>query len=1440
MRFIEKLQFEAQDLAYFEHARLTKKVYVRDQNLLEIELHVEKTLPYRLYAEMVSRLFELTKAKIELAIIAETFEVSATDFRLYVDDVVRQYPLFSFVHKCILQLDGTTCNIQADNETIESFGHLLETFDEVCQGKGLDILSAFIEQEASAPVVLEERSYKAIENVRSKPEKSDFVNANDYMKRKKADKPIPLKLLDSEMMNIMVEGVVFDLDHITLSSGNVIETFNIYDAEDAISLKRFISDKTKNANDVEFKNGDSLCIIGDYNYDSYARENIFRIKKFAKIEPLFKYSDNAPSKRAELHAHTNFSEMDGVADVSALVRRAVEWGHPGLAITDHNVVQSFPKAFNELQKQRGKNKDLDFKLAYGIEMNMVDEQLKIVRNPTGQNLKEATYVIYDVETTGLSAKYDHMIEFGAIKVHQGQIVDRLQCFIKPPIQISDFTTELTSITQKMLDNADPLEVELPRILDFMKDSVLVAHNASFDYRFMRVACERIGVAPIENTVIDTLDLARAILKNRRYYRLGHVARHYKIAYDEDVAHRADYDAEVLANIFQVMLKEPELSNCVITDDLQNLSDEEAFKKVMKSHVNILAKNDNGLKKLYELVSLSHTRYLAAFGKAKVSKSDAAAAEPRILRSEIMTRRADFLIGSSCLNGEVFEAAANQTQQELEEAMAFYDYIEIQPLNNYSSLLSSGSIDSTERLQEILKNIYETAHKLKKLVVATGDSHYIDPHEKILREIYINSQGIGGVRHPLYIYNAQKRQHAITPNQHFRSTQEMLKEYPYLDQQIVEEMVVENPRKVLDQIEEMRPIKDRLYTPSIEGSDEKLEAICYENAHKIYGEQLPDIVEKRLKRELESIIKHGFGVIYYIAHLLVKKSMDDGYIVGSRGSVGSSFVATMANITEVNPLAPHYVCPSCQHSEFFLNNEIASGYDLEVKACPTCGTLMKGDGQNIPFETFLGFEADKVPDIDLNFSGEYQEHAHAYTKELFGEKYVYRAGTIGTVAQKTAFGYVSGYYENMNQTPLHQAWRSRLAMGCEGVKRTTGQHPGGIIVIPSDMDVHDFTPINYPANNTASEWLTTHFEFADIHDNVLKLDILGHVDPTATKMLERLSGLDIKEVNFTDPKVMSLFSNTDALNIDKRLYTEATAAAGLPEFGTRFVRRMLEATQPKTFSDLVQISGLSHGTDVWANNAEVLVNEKKMRLEDVIGCRDDIMTYLVSKGLPSKTSFDIMESVRKGKGLKPDWIEIMKENKVPEWYIDSCLKIKYMFPKAHAVAYVTSAVRIAWFKVYRPREYYSVYFTLRTEVWDIETMVKGPAEIAKRIEGINMRLRENKREVTNKEVALVDSLEVALEMTLRGYVFTPISLDKSLAGEFCLDPDNPQAIIPPFKVIDGLGVNAAQSVVDQRQIQPFISKRDLMERTSINQTLIKRLEELHVLDHLDEDNQLSLF
>ncbi len=1250
--------------------------------------------------------------------------------------------------------------------------------------------------------------------------------------------------LEESMSNVAVSGYVSTIEARALNGNDqMIQSFVLSDHEDAILVKRFLKGQKQIEESLKLVDDAYVMCIGNVQFDKFKRE-IGLVANQVVIESSHSFrKDTSDAKRIEFHTHTKMSEMDGISDVSALIEQALVFNHRGLAITDHNNVQAFPKAEAALKKLKKKYNNEDFKLVYGVEMNMVEDNPAIVINPTETPLKEATYVIFDLETTGLSAQYDHIIEFGAIKVKQHEIVDEYFTFVKPPVSIPTFISTKTNIYDDDVKDAPTIEQLFDQISQFVEGCVLVAHNAKFDVSFLNELAKKLNKPQFNHTVIDTLELSRVLLIDRKSFKLGRIARAFSIAYDEEVAHRADYDVKVTHQVFMQLLNLSFLQNCQNIQTLHDLNHPESYKNMMKSHVQVIAKNQSGLVDLFKLVSISHIDTLAFYKKANNKKEeDEFIAEPRIKRGALVKHRKDLLIGAGCFNSELFEIAANRTTDELKSAIQFYDFVEIQPLGHYQPLIDQHVIPDQSRLIQVLQAIIEVSHQFDVPVIATGDVHFVHPKDKIFRDIMIASQGIGGVRHPLYMYDSTKRLNSVAPEQFFMNTTEMLQEFSYLDSNLAYQLVVDTPNKLFDSIDPIQVIKSELWTPKIDNADEQLTELVYEHAYRKYGKTLPALIKKRIEKELVSIKGNGFGVIYLIAHLLVKKSLDDGYLVGSRGSVGSSLVAHLANITEVNPLPPHYVCPTCQEVTFIEDDSIGSGFDLPSKQCESCQAELNVDGQDIPFETFLGFEGDKVPDIDLNFSTEYQEFAHAYTKELFGEKNVYRAGTIGTIAAKSAYGYAKGYAEEMAlSADIKDARWSWYASGVAGIKRTTGQHPGGIIVVPDDHEIYEFTPVQYPANNPDSAWKTTHFEFADIHDNLLKLDILGHLDPSAMKMLHELTGIDPTTIKMNDEKVMSIFSDISELNVDTRFTNETTGAIGLPEFGTPFVREILKITKPKNFSDLVRISGLSHGTDVWLNNAKDLIVKGKT-LSDVIGCRDDIMVYLIHKGLKPKQAFDIMESVRKGKGLTSKWIELMKKHDIDDWYIDSCQKIKYMFPKAHAVAYVIMAVRVAWYKVYEPLAYYITYFSLRANAFDIDIMLSDAKTVSNKLSEINRRLKDisEKFNVTNKEKELYNTLEAVLEMKLRGYTFSNIDLYQSQATTFAFDSKQSNALLLPFVVLDGLGANVARSIIEAREQAPFLSKEDLVNRTQLNFNHIKKLDSLGVLDHLQEENQCTLF
>ena len=1181
--------------------------------------------------------------------------------------------------------------------------------------------------------------------------------------------------------------------------------------------------------------GTNVRIRGAAYYDEFNKSMAVKAHFIDLLPPDEIEKDTSEKKRVELHLHSNMSTQDGITHMMDYARYAKAMGHTAMAITDHAVVQGYPDA-------QAAGKKTDIKMLYGVEFYMVDDRLNYIKNPAPIRLTRAKFVVLDLETTGLNCYYDRIIEFGAVRVENGIVTESMDLLINPERPLPKKIVDITSITDKMLENKPTIETAIHKIVDFIGDAILVTHNADFDFSFIQHSLRRLGMEELKNPVIDTLSLSRYLFPESKSHRLGSLCRNMEVAYNEDEAHRADYDARVLNDVWQPML-------VLLTKNNHHLTHEELakletpttlLKHIRPTHCVCLAKNKEGLKSLYKLVSYSHIDYLAEV--------------PKIPRREIEKLRENLVIGSACFNGEVFRTAMYYGDDVLKDVMSFYDYIEIQPLENYSYLVNMGEMSKEELLTHI-KDIVRCADEIGKPVCATGDVHYLSKKHKVFRDVYISAKGIGGVPHPLNPYARSRVPAFENPDQHYRSTDEMLKCMSFLGEEKAYEVTVTNTNLIADMIEPIMPVpNDKLYTPTIENCDNMLRDMCFEKAHELYGDPLPEFIQNRLERELNGIISNGYSVIYYIAHKIIKKANEDGYIVGSRGSVGSSFVATMSGVTEVNPLPPHYRCPRCKRLEWTKESmpEYRSGYDLPNKKCPDCGEEMVHDGQDIPFETFLGFNAEKVPDIDLNFPGDYQAKAHDYTKVLLGENNVFRAGTIETVAEKTAFGFARGYLERklaaqgMNEEDIKKALAAYpkakvayLASGCVDVKRTTGQHPGGIVVVPTDHEVYDFTPVQYPADDMDSNWKTTHFDFHSIHDTILKLDLLGHVDPMALKMMSDLTGVKVTDIPMNDPKVLSLFSSPKALGMDHDYTNAKTGALLLPEFNTEFVRGVLEETNPKTFSDLVIISGLTHGTGVWQGNSDELIKDGVASLREVIGCRDDIMTYLIGKGIPSNISFMIMEDVRKGRGLKEQYEEIMKANKVPDWYISSCKKIQYMFPKGHAVAYVTMAVRVGYFKIYYPLEFYATFFTVRSKQYDIHTMIKGKDAIISKIEELRTRQRVSNEKLSPKEQEQLKTLINALEMVQRGYRFANIDLYRSDATKFVVDYET-KSLIPPFITIDGLGENNAITVVEARNDGEFFSKEDLLRRTKLTTTNVQDLADMGVLDGLNESDQLSLF
>ena len=1341
-------------------------------------------------------------------------------------------------------------------------------------------------------------------NMNTASSKKEEVTKSTY-RAKKSSEVTEIKDIMYEVDNINIIGMVFGSEFFESKSGYKIITLKVTDYTDSIFVKMF----TKDDKEYELikgliKENKWYNFYGKVEMDKYANELVF-ITKYKDVtetegKTLEVVSDNYEEKRIELHTHTMMSQMDGVADCKKILKQAIAFGHKAIAITDHNGCQSFPDAYHfATDYNKGKEDDDKFKVIYGTELTMVDDEINICKRPIDADLLSSTYCVFDLETTGFNAGgEDSIIEIGAVLIKDGEIIDTYNELINPGKKLHPKIIEVTNITDEMLEDKDNEENAIKRFIAWFKDYPMVAHNAKFDTSFIEMCYQKYKLGEFTNCVIDTLELSRAIDANQARHSLSALVKRYDVPFDETAHHRADYDAKGTAYVLDKMLRKVDKQNIHNINELNSLvSQEDIYKFGRCYHINLLVKNKTGLKNLFKIISLANTKYLYK--------------TPRIPRSELKDKREGLLVGSGCYNCEVFDAARTKSEEELINVINFYDYVEVQPLEVYDHLLQTKDFANKYELSNHIKKIVETTNMAGKLIVATGDVHHILRSDKIYREIIINQKVPGGGRHPLAKNNITN-----IPSQHLRTTDEMMSDFEFLGDEIAHKIVIENPNKIADMIDIIEVIIETggvPFSPKIENSVMTVTNLVYTKAQEWYGDPLPfdieeriakelygDIVlniiiknleeennytkekafailhesinkgdefikeqvfnrikkddteglsdeelKKKVKKSLGGIIGGGFDVIYLIAQKLVKKSNDDGFLVGSRGSVGSSFVATMMGITEVNSLATHYRCGKCKHSIFNdedgnpLGKVYSTGFDLPDKYCPKCGEKMIKDGQDMPFATFLGFNADKVPDIDLNFSDLNQAAAHEYTKVLFGVDNVYRAGTIGTVAEKTALGYVHGYFEDKGITNKRRCELERLAVGCTGVKRTTGQHPGGIVVIPGYMDVFDFTPFQYPADDNTSAWRTTHFDYHAIDQDVLKLDILGHTDPTQLRMIQDLVGWDVRNVPLDDKKTMAIFLSPEPLGVTKEQIMNETGTLGVPEFGTPFTISMLVDTKPKTFAELIKISGLSHGTDVWLGNAQELIKNNIVPFKDVIGCRDDIMVYLMYKGLEPIKAFKIMEFVRKGKASKdPEtWaghVETMKKAGIEEWFIDSCAKIKYMFPKAHAAAYVISAFRIAYFKVHYSIIYYATYFSTRFEDFDLDVMVKGYDAIKNRM----LEIMEKNYDATNKEASILETLKLALEATARGFVFKTIDIRKSDAKNFTILDD--KTLLCPFRAVDGLGGVVAQNIQNEAKKHDFISIEDFQNRCKVSSTLIEKMKMMGVFEDMPETSQLSLF
>ena len=1527
---LEKTNIDKDHYQYFYDAKITKIKVNPKTNTWNIFIEKDKLLPIEIYEELENKKMNLDSNASNIEIIYKLKEI---DNNMYLDYYNYFLPFLEQELK-VIELYKDSLKIEDDNLILiattnieknrlnKALPKLEKLLSKVGYDKEINVelrkeenILEEIQKELEPVELKETKKNEKVEELKEKktyrrsPKDPNAIIGNGIK-----EEPLKIKTLLGEDNNVVIECQVFGVDIRDTKSDYKIITLKVTDFSDSIYTKLFIRDEevfktiTK-----EIKEGNWYKIRGYTKNDQFSHELVLNARDIVKIDKKEdSVKDLAEEKRVELHTHTKMSQMDGLCDEEEVVKQAMSWGHKAIAITDHNGVQAFPHVFNLVTSH---NKNLKegqepFKVIYGTELLMIDDRVDIVTRPNDKVLLEQEYVVFDFETTGFNAGgADSIIEIGAVKIKDGHITERYDELINPGKELPKKIVELTNITDEMLKDKDNEENAIKRFIKWFGDLPMVAHNAKFDVSFLEMAYKKYDLGTFNNTVIDTLELSRTMDSNYARHSLSALVKRYEVPWDEDAHHRGDYDAEGTALVFWKMIKKLDNLNIERMNEMDKLVSKDNIHKFGRGyHINVLCKNKKGLKNLFKMVSLANTTYLYK--------------TPRILRSVVEELREGLLIGSGCYESEIFIEARSKSDDELSNLIRFYDYVEVQPLECYNHLIQSGDFTNNEELQQNIEKIIRVTEEAGKIMVATGDVHHIKREDKIYREIIVNQKVPGGGRHPLARGGIKE-----IPSNHFRTTDEMLEDFNFLDQETAYRIVIENPNKVADLCDIVEVIIDTggiPFSPRVKSDDGKEYLDCptvvtdlvYTKAEEWYGNPLPYAIEERISTELygdvafkaieerhkddnkrtkeykeiihkelhdelikgkdnvvklvEEYIKStteeelskeeldkkvnkslggviggGFDPIYLIAQRLVKHSNDDGYLVGSRGSVGSSFVATMMGITEVNPLSAHYRCDKCKMSIFedeegnSFGATYSSGYDLPDKECPNCHTKMIKDGQDMPFATFLGFNADKVPDIDLNFSDLNQASAHAYTKVLFGEDNVYRAGTIGTVADKTAFGFVKGYFEDNGKEIPRSAEVERLAIGCTGVKRTTGQHPGGIVVVPDYMEVSDFTPYQYPADDDTAEWRTTHFDYHSIDQCLLKLDILGHSDPTQLRLIQNQSGTDVLKVPLDDKETMSIFTDTRALGVTKEQIMCNTGTLGIPEFGTTFTIKLVEDTKPTTFGELIKISGLSHGTDVWLGNAKELIQNNIVPFKETIGCRDDIMVYLMYRGVKPIKAFKIMEFVRKGKASKDpetwsEHVKTMKEANIPEWFINSCAKIKYMFPKAHAAAYVISAFRIAWYKVHMPVYFYASWYSSKATDVDVISMIKGYAAIKQRIEDIQVKGYD----ATNKEVGQSESLKVALEATARGIKFKNIDLYKSEATTWVVDND--KEIIPPFSSIEGLGDTVAKTIVEQRKKGDFLSIEDVQKRGKISQTLIEKMKEMGIFKDLPESNQLTLF
>ena len=1298
-----------------------------------------------------------------------------------------------------------TGTLEVDGQSEEYMQTMKNAAEKIERQKIEESVHDTASNEAVTKAVKEKRNSDAVQEIEVREGKfllPQIVEASikPFYGRSIRGKIEPISTIVADTGRIVVWGDIFDIEKkVTKSGDKNIFVIDITDYSGSTSVKVFGTIKDTAILD-NLKKGDTVVVQGDVEYDRYAGELMLIARSIGTANKV-KVVDKAEEKRVELHLHTNMSQMDAVTSAGDLVKRAADWGHPAVAITDHGVAQAFPDAMKAADKI---NKDGEkIKVIYGTEAYFMDDLVESVSGKSEEPL-DGTFICFDIETTGLSANRDKITEIGAVKVENGQITDTFSTFANPGMPIPAKITELTGITDAMVKDAPSQSEAVSAFLEFAGDNVLVAHNAPFDTSFIRKACENMN-REYNYTSIDTVAISRAILTDIKNCKLDTVAKYLRLG--DFNHHRATDDAEMLARIFiNICTRLKDDYNITKTNEINTqIAGGGDFKKLPTYHQIILVKNLTGLKNLYKLISYAHLTY---FYK-----------KPRIPKSELVKHREGLIIGSACCAGQLYQAILlGKPWPEIKAIASFYDYLEIQPAGNNNFMIREGRFANEAELHEIDKTIVKLGKELGKPVCATCDVHFMDPKDADYRKILMAGQGFKDAEDqaPLYL----------------RTTAEMLKEFEYLGKEKAYEVVVTNPRKIADMCESIRPIPKGTFPPNIEGAEEELVSITWERAKEKYGDPLPEIVKARLDKELNSITTYGFSVLYMTAQKLVADSEAHGYLVGSRGSVGSSFVATMSGISEVNPLCPHYICPKCKHSEFITDGSYGSGFDMPPKNCPECGTLMDQDGHEIPFETFLGFKGDKVPDIDLNFSSEYQSNAHDYTEVIFGAGHTFRAGTVGTLAEKTAYGYVKKYYEEREQSK-RGAEIERISQGCVGVRRSTGQHPGGIVVLPMGEEIYTFTPVQHPANDMTSKIITTHFDYHKIDANLLKLDILGHQDPTMIRMLEDLTGVDASQIRMDDKEVLSLFESTEALGIKPEDIDGCPfGCLGLPEFGTPFVHGMLKEAKPKNFSDLVRISGLSHGTDVWLGNAQYYISTGDCTLSTAICTRDDIMIYLIHMGVENERSFKIMESVRKGKGLTPDMEEDMRACNVPDWYIESCKKIKYMFPKAHAAAYVMMALRVAYFKVHYPLSYYAAFFSIRATSFNYELMCLGKERLGYYMDDYKKR----KNELSDKEKDTFEDMKIVQEMYARGFEFVKIDIYRAKANRFQIVDGK---LMPAFSTIDGLGDKAAEMIEDEASKGKFLSREDFKNRCKVSEKVVETMADLGLMGDLPHSNQISL-